>query len=92
MHTCIHTYTHTCVYIYDYRPWGHKESDTTEQLKLPLYVYITLTNFYIDIENLWASQVVLVVKNPPANEKDLRDTGLITEWGKSSGGGNGHPL
>ena len=33
-----------------------------------------------------------VVKNPPANEKDLRDTGLITEWGKSSGGGNGHPL
>ena len=26
---------------------------------------------------MWASQVVLVVKNPPANSGDERDTGLI---------------
>ena len=39
-----------------------------------------------------ASQVVLVVKNPPANAGDLRDEGLIPGWGRSPGGGNGNPL
>ena len=29
--------------------------------------------------NLWASQVALVVKNPPANAGDLRDEGSIWE-------------
>ena len=29
------------------------------------------------------SQVVLVVRNPPANAEDLRDTGLIPELGRS---------
>ena len=38
----------------------------------------------------WASQ--LVVKNPPANAGDTRDTGLIPESGRSPGGGNGNPL
>ena len=33
-----------------------------------------------------ASQVALVVKNPPAN------VGLILGWGRSSGGGHGNPL
>ena len=42
--------------------------------------------------NLWASQVVLVVKNPPANAGDVRDTGLIPGSGRSSGGGYGNPL
>ena len=32
-----------------------------------------------------ASQVALVVKNPPANAGDARDTGLIPGWGKSPG-------
>ena len=39
-----------------------------------------------------ASQVVLVVKNPPANEGDIRDVGLIPWSGRSSRGGNGNPL
>ena len=39
-----------------------------------------------------ASQVVLVVKNPPANAGDLRDAGSIPGWGRSPGGGNGNPL
>ena len=39
-----------------------------------------------------ASQVVLVVKNPPANSEDNGDTGLIPGSGRSSGGGNGNPL
>ena len=38
------------------------------------------------------SQVVLVVKNPPANAGDIRDIGLIPELGRSPGGGHGNPL
>ena len=41
---------------------------------------------------LRASQVVLVVKNLPANAGDVRDTGLIPESGRSPGGGHGNPL
>ena len=39
-----------------------------------------------------ASQVVLVVKNPPANAEDIRGVGLIPGLGRSSGGGHGNPL
>ena len=36
-----------------------------------------------------ASQVVLVVKNLPANTGDVRDTGLIPGLGRSPGEGHG---
>ena len=39
-----------------------------------------------------ASQVVLVVKNPPTNAGDVRDTGLIPGLGRSPGGVHGNPL
>ena len=39
-----------------------------------------------------ASQVMLVVKNLPANTGDIRDAGLIPGLGWSRGGGNGNPL
>ena len=42
--------------------------------------------------NPWASQVVLVVKNPPDNAGDVRDTGLIPGSGRSSGTGYGNPF
>ena len=38
------------------------------------------------------SQVALVVKTPPANAGDVRDTGLIPGSGRSPGGGHGIPL
>ena len=38
------------------------------------------------------SQVALVVKNPPDNAGDLRDTDLIPGFGRSPGEGNGNPL
>ena len=41
---------------------------------------------------LWASQVVLVVKSPPASARDVRDTGSIPGLGRSPGGGYGNPL
>ena len=31
-------------------------------------------------------------KEPPANEGDIRDAGLIPEWERSPGGGHGNPL
>ena len=33
-----------------------------------------------------------MVKNPPANAGDARDTGLIPGWGRSPGEGNGNSL
>ena len=39
-----------------------------------------------------ASQLALVVKNPPANAGDTRDTGLIPGSERSAGGGHGNPL
>ena len=39
-----------------------------------------------------ASQVVLVVKNPPVNTGNIRDTGSIPGSGRSPGGGHGNPL
>ena len=38
------------------------------------------------------SQVVLMVKNPPANARVLRDKGLIPGLGRSPGEGHGNPL
>ena len=35
---------------------------------------------------------MLLVKNPPANAGNIRDTGSIPESGKSHGGGHGNPL
>ena len=39
-----------------------------------------------------ASQVVLEVKNPPANTEDARDKHSIPGSGRSPGGGHGNPL
>ena len=39
-----------------------------------------------------ASQVVLVVKNLPANAGDTRDVGFIPGSARSPGRGNGNPL
>ena len=38
-----------------------------------------------------ASQVALLVKNPPANARDIRDPGSIPGWGRFPGG-HGNPL
>ena len=39
-----------------------------------------------------ASQVVLGVKNLPANAEDMRDASSILGSGRSPGGGHGNPL
>ena len=55
------------------------------------------TDMYVDTVNslgrTWASQLALVVKNPPgANAADSRDVGLIPGSGRSPGVGNGNLL
>ena len=56
---------------------------------------------HLNIENIYnnihlciygTSQVMLVVKNLPANSGDIRDTNWISESRRSPGGGNGNPL
>ena len=41
---------------------------------------------------LWASQTVLVVKNPSASTGDIRDAGSILGSGRSPGREHGNPL
>ena len=41
---------------------------------------------------LWTSQVVLLIKNPPANAGDMKGEGLIPGSGRSPRGGNVNPL
>ena len=43
-------------------------------------------------EQLTQQQVALVVKNQSANARDVRDTGLISGLGRSSGRGHDNPL
>jgi len=51
--------------------------------------YIAIKNV---VEKERASQLVLVVKNPPANTGDIRDAGSIPRSAKSPGGGHGNLL
>ena len=53
--------------------------------------FLALT-YFLSAGSIWASQVALTVKNPPANSGDRRDAGSIPGWGRSPGGGRGYPL
>ena len=55
-------------------------------------VYIYCCNYCLCKILQEASRVVLVVKNTPANEGDIRDVSLIPGWGRSPGEGNENPL
>ena len=50
------------------------------------------TNFDTIHGLYWASQMALVVKNPPANAEDTSDSGSIPGMGRSPGVGNGTSL
>ena len=53
---------------------------------------LLLWQVYTHTKKNGASQVVLVVKNLPANVGDTRDVGSIPGSVKSPGAGNGNPL
>ena len=60
----------------------HKAHRILSNIQQICYYYIIIISF----------QVVLVVKNPPANAEDIGDAGLIPGSGRSPGVGNGNPL
>ena len=60
--------------------WGRTESDTTEVTQQQQH------------QEVWASQMALVVRNLTANPRDTRDMGSIPGSGRSPGGGNGNLL
>ena len=47
-----------------------------KNLYVNVYSSPTVHNCH-NLGTIWASQVALVVKNPPANSGDIKDTGLI---------------
>ena len=47
---------------------------------------------FIHSMHIYWAQVVLEAKNPPANARDITDTGWIPGSGRSPGEGNGNPL
>ena len=54
---------------------------------------IIITPIYCHSSNIRsASHVVLLIKNPPANAGDIRDTGSIPGLGRSPREGHGNPL
>ena len=61
----------------------------------PTYAFLSFCDFqlaYIPRYFFWASQMVPVVKNPPANAGDKRDASSIPELGRSPGGGHSNPI
>ena len=50
------------------------------------------TGFEAQLINRQASEVALLIKNPPANAGGTRDTGSISGSGRSPGRGHGNPL
>ena len=71
----------------DCSPWGRKESGTTEQL-----THITHNIIIMATMHKGDSQVVLVVKNLPANAGGIRDEGSIPGLGRFPGGEHGNSL
>ena len=49
-------------------------------------------SYLLALKQTWASQMVLVVKNPLASARDMRDVSLIPGSGRSPGGRNDNPL
>ena len=55
--------------------------------RYPLFTYCVYSRVYIR----WASQVVLMVKNPSINAGNVRAMGLIPGLGRSPEGGHANP-
>ena len=63
-----------------------------------MYIYVcACMHVFVDVcvcvdVDVCASQVALMVNNPPANAGDIRDAGLIPGLGRSPGEWHGNPL
>ena len=57
-----------------------------------IYTYGEVITQYVQLTSVISSQVVLVVKSPPANAGDIRDMGSIPGWGRSPEEEHSNPL
>ena len=69
-------------------PWS-LQLDHSLLMLFKLMSYVTISSIY---NFKTTSQLVLVVKNSPANARDTRDADSIPGSGRSPGGGHGSPL
>ena len=74
-----------------YSPWGHTESDTTEQLTHTLFLSVSLSPPFPLPLPIGTSQEALVVKSLAVNAGDLRDAASIPGWCRSPGREHGNP-
>ena len=78
------THSVVCVEFFQYiRHFPGYQAYSNEQNR---YIFALIEDIY------WISQVVLVVKNPPPNTGNLRDTGLSLVSTRLPGAGNSNPL
>ena len=79
-------------------PWTKNELQMDHRTKCKIIILVeetigeNLHDWGLGDVEIRASQVALVVKNPPANAGDIRDLGSIPGLGKYPGGGLGNPL
>ena len=72
---------------------GSISANTASEIKAKLSVYFNLLPLLcLSYDPLWASQVMVVVKNLPANAGAIRDMGSIPGSGRYPGGGNGKSI
>ena len=70
--------------------WAPQIFPYSKAWALPFLLFVYL---FLHLQCLpWASQLMLVVRNPPANAGEVRDAGLSPGSGRSPGGGHGNPL
>ena len=79
----IHSIITTCV--------NHCNNQLVPKLFFGIYVSAKLI-VVLRCGTVWGFPGGSVVKKPPAGAGAAGDSGLITEWGRSPGGGNGYPL
>ena len=78
------THSVACVVFFQYtRHFPGCQGYSNEQNR---YIFALIEDTY------WVSQVVLVVKNPPSNTGNLRDTGFILGSSRFPGARNSNPL
>ena len=77
------------IYIYIHIHIKHTHTCTHAHTNTRAHMH---THTHTHTHTYTASQVVLVVKNLPANAVDMRDLGLIPESGRCPGGGYDNPL
>ena len=85
------TMNHFHVAFYCDHRWSPKISQIIVVILQP-FVSVLTSNFGEFMLYSSASQVALVVKNPPANAGNIRDVGSIPGLGTSPGGRRGNPL